>query len=580
MNTQAKARTQQDPIQWRYYGVFVLLGMLFVALLSRTAFIQVVNPDRLVAESDSRTLRTMTEAVSRGIITDRNGEQLAVSVPVQAIWADPKVVIEKNGLADARRWQALADVLDIPVDTLKGRIGTSPDKRFTYLARQVSPAAAKFVHELKLPGVYLKQESRRFYPAGEVSAQLVGFTNIDDHGQEGLERAYDGWLTGEAGRRLVRKDASGRVVESMEVLEEPRPPQDLALTIDQRIQALAYQELKYATEYNDAAAASLVVIDIPSGEVLAMANTPSYNPNNRKDLASYRMRNRAVTDTFEPGSTMKPLAVAAALSAGTIKADDIIDTYPGWMRVGGGLVRDHKNEGMLSIAGVLAKSSNVGAAKIVLGMPYEHFLNTLYRFGLGNTTGIGLTGEVSGTLGGGRRRSEFEIATMAFGYSLTVTPLQMAQAYAVLGSGGVYRAPVIIRGQNRPEAEQVLDPNVARQVVSLMESVTATEGTGKAARVTGYRVAGKTGTAEKAVAGGYGGEYVGLFVGLAPASHPRLAMAVVIDAPQGDYHTGGMVAAPVFSKVMDGALRLLNVPPDDVDLSEQVAALAPGGDHG
>lgn len=574
MSTQARSRQLPDNLSWRFYGVAAMLILLFGALLVRTAYIQLISPDRLVAEGDSRTLRTMTAAMTRGIITDRNGEELAVSVPVQAIWADPKTVYERHGLDDERRWQALADVLGVDPVALRQRVAANPNKRFVYLARQVSPAAARFTKELAIPGVYLKEESRRFYPTGEVSAQLIGFTNIDDAGQEGIERAYNSWLTGKAGRRLVRKDASGRVVESMEELEASTPPQNIALTIDQRIQTLAYQELKYAVEYHQAAAASLVVIDIPTGEVLAMVNTPSFNPNNRGDLASHRTRNRAITDTFEPGSTIKPLAVAAGLAAGTITPQTIFDTNPGWLRVGGRVVRDHRNYGVLDTAGVIAKSSNIGTTKIALGMPLDHYLSTLRSFGFGTETGIGLTGEVPGMLSSRRRWSEFEIATLSFGYGITVTPLQLAQAYATLGGQGVYRPPTIIKGQERDAATQVLEPRMASQVVQMMEAVTNKGGTGTAAQVPGYRVAGKTGTARKAVAGGYGSDYIATFVGVAPVSNPRLAIAVVMDEPGGDQYYGGEVSAPVFGKVMSGALRILNVEPDGVTLQQgQVAAL-------
>lgn len=575
MSTQAKPRQSEALVPWRFYLVGGVLLALFAALLARSAFIQLIAPDRLVAEGDSRTLRTMTEQVTRGIITDRNGEELAISVPVQAIWADPKTVYERQGLDDERRWQALADVLGVDANGLQQRVTANAKKRFVYLARQVSPAAAAFTRELAIPGVYLKEESRRFYPAGEVSSQLIGFTNIDDNGQEGIERAYNGWLTGKAGRRLVRKDASGRLVESMEVLESSTPPQNLQLTIDQRIQALAYQELKYATEYHRATAASLVVIDIPTGEVLAMVNTPSFNPNNRGDLASHRTRNRAITDSFEPGSTLKPLAVAAALNAGTISPGTIVDTNPGWLRVGGRQVRDHRNYGVLDVAGVLAKSSNVGTTKIALGLGIEQYLKTLYGFGLGSQTGIGLIGEVPGMLSAKRRWSDFEVATLSFGYGVAVTPLQLAQAYAVLGGGGVYRPPSIIKGQQREGTEVVLAPRTAKQVLQLMEAVTTKGGSGTAAQVAGYRVAGKTGTARKAVAGGYSKDYVASFVGVAPISNPRLAIAVIMDEPRGDHYYGGDVSAPVFSRVMTGALRILNVAPDAVTVGQgQVAALA------
>lgn len=333
MSKQAKRNQKAQPIPWRLYVVVGFVCLLFTSLVGRAAYIQLIEPDKLRRESDMRTLRTSSSDVQRGLITDRNGEMLAVSVPVQAVYADPKEVHDKNGFADMRRWQALADVLHEKPDALISRVQDNPSKRFTYLKRQITPAVAEYIRQLKLPGVYLKPESRRYYPAGEITAQLIGVTNIDDVGIEGIESTYNNWLTGTPAKQKVRKSRDGHVVERLDIVQEGESPNDLVLSIDQRIQQLAYRELKRATEMHQATSGSVVVIDVLTGEVLAMANTPSYNPNSRDDWQSFKMRNRAVTDTFEPGSTVKPFVVAAALESGTVKASDIIPTSPGWMRL-------------------------------------------------------------------------------------------------------------------------------------------------------------------------------------------------------------------------------------------------------
>ncbi|RCU49879.1 peptidoglycan glycosyltransferase FtsI [Corallincola holothuriorum] len=579
MSKQAKANKGHQHFAWRFYCVLGAVSLLFVALLSRAAYIQVLDPDRLRMEGDNRSLRTKTEIVQRSLITDRNGIELAVSVPVEAVWVDPKILFEKDGLSMTRRWQALCDVLDLDFDKVMARMQGSKGKRFVYLQRQLSPAMSGYVENLKIPGVYLKSESRRFYPTGEVSAHLIGFTDIDDRGLEGLERSYDEWLTGTDGKRKVRKDRGGRVIESLEVLEQAETPHDLVLSIDQRIQALAYQELKKATEYHRATSGSVVVLDVRTGEVLAMVNTPSYNPNNRKGLKNHRTRNRAVTDTFEPGSSVKPLAVISALDAGSVQSDTVVDTSPGWMRIGGRQVRDSRDYGELDLAGILQKSSNVGVSKLALSVPVEQLLGTFYSLGFGSDTGLGLPGESSGVIHERRRWSEFEVATLSFGYGLTVTTLQLAQAYAVLGSGGLLRPLSIIKTDEPLPAKRVLDQQVARSVLTMMNAVTEEGGTGIAAQVAGYRVSGKTGTSRKAVAGGYGDDYVASFAGVAPLDNPRLAIVVVVNEPAGDRYYGGDVAAPVFGKVMAGALRALNISPDAVGDS-RIAVLSGGKPDG
>nr|WP_239552657.1 penicillin-binding transpeptidase domain-containing protein [Oceanisphaera litoralis] len=533
----------------------------FVALFARAAWIQVVSPDRLRLEGDMRSLRTTVTSTSRGMIMDRNGEELAVSVPVQAVWADPKQVHTELSLEKGQAWQALADVLGVPHETLMKRVG-DPRRRFVYLQRQVTPAVAEYIRRLRLPGVHLRPEERRFYPTGEINAHLVGLTNIDGAGIEGIERGFNEWLTAQAGERRVRKDRTGRVIEDLGLVSEAREANNIQLTIDQRIQALAYRSLKRASEYHRATSASLVMLDVKTGEVLAMVNSPSFNPNNRSQYQSFRARNRAVTDTYEPGSTIKPLIVVSALENGVVNADSIVDTSPGWMRLGGKRVSDTRNLGPISVQTVLQRSSNMGMARMALQETPEQLLDTLYRFGLGIDSGMGLVGESTGLVPQRRRWSDIERATLSFGYGITVTPLQLAQSYAVLANGGVRYPLTIIKRSQPPVGEQVVPRQHADAVLHMLESVVGPGGTARKAEIPGYRVAGKTGTSRKAIAGGYGSDYVGVFAGMAPVSNPRLAMVVVVNEPQGEKYYGGDVAAPVFAEVMSGALQLLNIRPD------------------
>ncbi|MCE0555751.1 penicillin-binding transpeptidase domain-containing protein [Motilimonas cestriensis] len=552
-------------INWRFMTVSVVIVLVFSSLLARAAYIQIIEPDRLQKEGDLRSLRTTSTQVQRGIISDRNGQPLAISVPVQAVWADPKVIHEKGSLSNVKAWQALSDVLSVETDKLINKV-KNPKKRFIYLQRQVSPAMAQYVKQLALPGVYLKPESRRFYPAGEITSQIIGFTNIDDKGQEGIEKAYDDWLTGIPGQRQVRKDRHGRVIEDIAVVKEAQQAKDITLSIDQRIQSIAYRALKKYVKLNRATSGSAVVIDVTNGEVLAMVNSPSFNPNNRGQYQSFRVRNRAITDTFEPGSTVKPFVIAGALINNVVEPDEIIDTSPGWMRIGGRRVADHRNYGKMDLTMILQKSSNIGVSKLALELTAPRLQAAFAEFGFGSDTGIGLIGETSGVLPVRRRWSDFELATMSFGYAFTANTLQLAQAYAILGSGGVSYPLSIIKRDEKPQGEQVIPRETALQVVSMLESVTKLGGTGTQAQVEGYRVAGKTGTSRKAVAGGYGDDYVAVFAGVAPVSNPKLAIAVIVNEPKGDRYYGGDVAAPVFAEVMDGSLQLLNVAPDDKEV--------------
>ncbi|HFQ91466.1 MAG TPA: penicillin-binding protein 2, partial [Chromatiales bacterium] len=540
--------------------VLGILGCAVLVMVWRAFDLQIVDTDFLQGQGDARHLRTIAVAAHRGMITDRNGEPLAISTPVDSVWANPGEMQASDG-----QWLALGRLLGLDADYLRERIASRAGREFVYLKRRLNPDVAREVMALGIPGVSLQREYRRFYPAGEVAAHVVGFTNIDDVGQEGLELAYDEWLRGTPGRKRVLKDRLGRIVENVERVAEPAPGKDLKLSLDLRLQYLAYRELKTAVRLHKARSGSAVILDAATGEVLAMVNQPSYNPNSPSRPGGGQYRNRAVTDVFEPGSTVKPLTVAAALEAGKYRPDTIIETAPGRFRVGRNMIRDSANYGAIDVTTVIQKSSNVGASKIALSLDPEQLWGMFSRVGFGSVTGSSFPGEAGGKLSDYMDWHEIEQATISFGYGLAVTTLQLARAYAVLADHGRLKPASLFPVTDAVRAEQVLSPGVAAQVVSMMESVVTRRGTGLLAHVRGYRVAGKTGTVQKTGRGGYSDErYIALFVGMAPASDPRLVMAVVVDEPRGEEYYGGRVAAPVFSSVMTGALRLLGVPPDDV----------------
>ncbi|GLR71069.1 penicillin-binding transpeptidase domain-containing protein [Agaribacter marinus] len=566
---QAKPKVSPILVHWRFGVVLGAVIFVFAGLAVRAAYIQVIEPDVLIKHGDNRTIRVRDNANYRGLITDRHGQQLAVSVPAQAIYADPKIVHSNNALIDKRRWRALAEVLEQDVKKLTARV-SNPKRRFVYLQRQVTPAMAEFVENLNIPGVYLRDESKRYYPSGEVSAHVVGFTDVDDKGLEGLERLYNQYLTGTPDKRRIRRDAEGRQIEIIEQ-KKGKAAENLQLTIDQRIQALAYREIKEATLLYKAASASVVVVDVHSGEVLAMANTPSYNPNNRSTVASHKVRNRAITDAFEPGSSVKPLAVLAALEFGSVQKDSIVDTSPGWMYLGGSRVSDPRNYGKLSLTEIIKRSSNMGTSKLALGIPKEFLMDVYFNMGLMSDTGLNMVGESSGIFHERTRWSQHEISTLSFGYSIAVTSAQLARMYATIANGGMQYPLSIVKDIAPKEAPvRVISEENAFAILEMMESVTQDGGSGKKASVPGYRIAGKTGTSQKAVAGGYGEEYVNIFAGIAPVSNPQIAVVVLINEPAGDLYHAGDTAAPVFSSVVSGTLHMLNVPPDAIAVSHTV----------
>ena len=555
------AKTKQQTAQnftGRLSVVILLFAVAASALLARAVHLQVFNTDFLNQQADTRHLRNEKITAHRGSITDRNGEPLAISTPVDSVWANPQELA-----AAVDRVPELARVLEIDGDQLMRRITRSMDKEFLYLKRHLSPQQADRVLAMKLPGVNALREYRRYYPAGEVAGHLVGFTNIDDDGQEGLELAFNHWLSGESGAKRVLKDRLGRAVENVASIKPPRHGRDLRSSIDLRLQYVAYRTLKGAIQQHKAESGSVVILDIDTGEVLAMVNQPSYNPNDRSQYSAERYRNRAITDIFEPGSSIKPLITAAALESGRYRASSMIDTSPGYIVVGPKRIADKNDLGRASMTTILSRSSNVGFTKIAMSLESDQLWQMMTQFGLGSLTSSGFPGESAGLLTHYDDWRQITQATLGYGYSVSVTPLQLTQAYAALGGNGYIR-PVSLVALDQPnDGQRIITDDTAESIRAMMEVVVQPGGTGSEAGVTGYRVAGKTGTSWKAAPGGYSEDkYFSIFAGFAPASNPRLAAVVIIDEPTGDLYYGGDVAAPVFGDVMAESLRLMAIPPD------------------
>ncbi|MEP6908096.1 MAG: penicillin-binding transpeptidase domain-containing protein [Pseudoxanthomonas sp.] len=546
-------------LRGRVWLIVCALGLCSVSLIGRAAYVQLVNRDFYQREGNERFVRNIEIPTSRGMITDRNGEPVAVSSPVESIWCDPQELLKYSD-----RLPELANALGEPLDALTSRITQRAEKEFYYLKRRISPDEAKKITALAIPGVNSKREFRRFYPQGEAMAHVLGFTNIDDRGQEGVELAFDEWLRGKPGAKKVIRDRRGRIVENIDLVRQAQPGQDLTLSIDRRIQYLAFRELRNALTAHEATAGSAVVLDVATGEVLAMVNLPTFNPNSTSLGKPDAHRNRAVTDLFEPGSTAKPLTVAAGLEAGVITPASTFNTSPGWMPNGKYRTTDTHNYGVLDTTGVIRKSSNVGAAKIAQLLANGQFYDFFRKMGYGQSTRSGFPGEASGLFPAPAQWSGTSKQTMSYGYGIAVTPLQVAHAYATLANGGRAIQPTFVKGE-RNEPKQVLDPVIAGEVMKMMQTVTEAGGTATQAAILGYHVAGKTGTSRKASGGGYSRKYLSFFAGVVPVDNPRFAMAVVVNEPsQGSYY-GGLVAGPVFHNVMEGALRLMDVPPDDIE---------------
>jgi cell division protein FtsI (penicillin-binding protein 3) len=545
-------------VRWSVACGFLLL--LGCALGARAVHLQVLDKGFLISQAEARHLRTAKISANRGVITDRNGEPLAASMPVDSLWVSPQELAQAP-----ESIPELARALGLDPGTLARQIARNAERDFMYLQRHMNPAEARSVLERGIPGVHVLREYRRYYPAGEVTGHLVGFTNVDDVGQEGLELEFDEWLRGQPGRKMVLRDRLGRVIEDVERLEPPRPGRTVASSIDLRIQYLAYRELKAAVQHHRALSASAVVLDAETGEVLAMVNQPSYNPNDRAQYDPARFRNRAITDLFEPGSSLKPLIVAAALESGLWEVDSRVDTSPGMIQVGNKVIEDKHNLGSIDLATLLARSSNVGATKVAMSLPSEQLWTVLSRFGLGKPTSSGFPGESAGLLSHYGNWRPIAKATLAYGYGLSVTPLQLAQCYAVLAADGVLRPVSVVRVERAPIGRKVIAAENARAIVAMLEQVVGPEGTGMRAAVPAYRVAGKTGTARKFDVGGYSANrYTAVFAGVAPASRPRLAVVVIVDEPRAGAYYGGDVAAPVFSKIVEGAMRIMAIAPDRI----------------
>ena len=550
---------------WRRLSVVTVFTLLAITLLVKTLDMQILRSEFFEQQGDARQLRTVSITAHRGDIVDRNGEPFAVSAPVNSIWVNPKVA--KDHLEEIA---FVAKLLSLDMISLKEKIKRNTSREFLYLKRHASPELADEVMALKVPGVALLNEYRRYYPSGEVSAHVIGFSDIDDNGQEGVELAFDDWLKGQSGKKRVIRDRLGRAFDDIERIQSAEPGKSLKLSIDKRLQYLTYRTLKAAVLKHNAVAGSAVVLDVNTGEVLAMVNQPSFNVNDRKQLKPQATRNRAVTDVFEPGSTMKPFTIAAALESGRWKPFYKVETAPGYMRVKGNTIRDTRNYGDLDVGGVLEKSSNVGISKIALTLDAEEQWSMYQKVGFGVVTGSGFPGEAGGQLSLDALNNDFVRASMAFGYGVSVTPLQLAHAYTAIAADGILRPVSFLidedKGKNKAvEGQRVMSVETARAVRKMMQRVISDKGTGERASVSNYSVAGKTGTVHKFIAGGYAEDrYLSIFSGMVPADKPELVMVVMIDEPRNGEHFGGQVAAPVFSQVMSGAMRLLDIAPDRI----------------
>jgi len=549
-------------INWRFYILcsFIFLSLLILTL--RIIFLQIINSNPLIIEGDRRTLRIQSLLSTRGIIKDRTGYPLAVTVLVNAICADPSVILKTKNVKDNLRWKALSEVLSIPLKEMFSRIHDAKKSKFIYLARQITPEISEYIKKLQIPGIFLLEESKRYYPSGEIAAQLVGFTNIDGVGIEGIEKSFNTLLTGKPGKRKVRKDNKGRIVENISLINKS-VSNNLTLSVDTKLQTIVYDELKEAVKKNKADSGTAILIDIKTGEVLAMANSPSYNPNNIRHVIKENIRNRAITDMFEPGSTVKPIVIMEALKLGIIEENSIINTKPFLIKKH--QIKDVSYHEELNITGILQKSSNVGVSRIALSIPILKLVDSYIKFGLGKPTQLGLIGEKNGFFPKKKKWSDLDKATFSFGYGLMVTPLQLARLYTTIGSYGIYRPLSIIKINNPVNGKRIFPKKYVQQVMNMMESVAKPGGGGIQGAVKGYRVALKTGTAKKVGSDGfYIKKYVAYTAGIAPVSDPRFSLVVIIDDPKGKKYYGGAVSAPVFSNVMKLILKNKNIKPDNL----------------
>lgn len=569
---------------WRRLSAAFVFTMLVTVLLIKMLDMQILDSEFFEQQGDARQLREVSIPAYRGDIVDRHGEPLAISAPVHSIWLNPKVVKTylqpQQDLKLQQHLDALikvANLLSLDVNGLKKRIKRNSHREFLYLKRHATPELANKIMALKIPGIALHNEYRRYYPGGEVAAHVVGFSDIDNNGQEGIELAFNEWLEGVPGKKRVVRDAKGRAFADVERIKSAQPGKPVKLSLDKSLQFVTYRALKAAVLKHNAVAGSAVVLDVQTGEVLAMANLPSFNVNDRKQLQPQAIRNRAVTDVFEPGSTMKPITIAAALESGRWKPFYKVETAPGYMRVKGNMVRDHKNYGDLDVGGVLEKSSNVGITKIALAMDAEQQWSMYQKLGFGVVTGSGFPGEASGRLSLNALNSDFERASLAYGYGVSATALQLAHAYSAIAADGMLHPVSFLYDETGGRdaeitGQRVMSVTTARAVRKMMQRVVSDKGTARRASVANYSVAGKTGTVHKFIAGGYDRDrYLSIFAGMVPADKPELVMVVMIDEPRNGEYFGGLVAAPVFSAVMSSAVRLLDITPDKIFQEELFA---------
>ena len=557
---------------WRFRVVLGLLGIMVAAIAWRIIDLQVVDRAFLKGQGDARSVRHIPIPAHRGLITDRNGEPLAVSTPVTTLWANAKEMQTAK-----EKWPALAAALGQDPKALAERLEAQANKEFIYLVRGLTPEQGQAVLDLKVPGVYGIEEFRRFYPAGEVTAHMVGFTDIDDHGREGVELAYDEWLAGVPGKRQVIKDRRGRLIKDVQVTKNAKAGKPLALSIDLRLQYLANRELRNAIIENGAKAGSLVIMDVKTGEILAMVNQPTYNPNNRRSLQPAMMRNRAMIDVFEPGSTMKAISMSAAIETGRWKPSDTVEVYPGSLQIGKYTIKDvSKTEGpVLDLTGILINSSNVGMSKVAFDIGGETIFRLAQKLGLGQDTGLGFPGERVGTLPNYREWRKAETATLSYGYGISVTAIQLVHAFSALANNGRLAPLTLIKTDKAPQTTEVLPEAVAKTMQTMLQQVIEAPRGVFRAQVPAYHVGGKSGTARKTSVGtkGYAeNSYRSLFAGFGPMSDPRYAIVVVIDEPTKAGYFGGLVSAPVFSRVMSGTLRLMNITPDNLPPTQQANA--------
>ncbi len=539
---------------------------IVICLIGRLGYLFIAQKNFLEKQGEARTMRTNLVPAYRGIIFDRNGEPLAVSTSVETIWANPKIILRDNNLLQYN-YAALEKILELPKNHFSSKLKENKSKEFVYIKRHIAPDTAELITKLDLPGIYSKKEFRRYYPNGEVTSQLLGITSIDEHGQEGLEYLFDKQLRGVSGNTQVIQDRLGRTIKTVKQISVAKPGENITLSIDLRLQYLTYSALAKAISEHNAEAGVAILLDVQSGEILALANQPAFNPNDRGDVNYKEVRNRAVTDLFEPGSLLKPISMAAVLSANVISEDTLVDTDPGWYKVDNKVIRDIKNNGILSLNGIIKKSSNIGIAKLTLQFEPENLINLLYKFGFASPTSINLPGEVAGWINQIKKGQHHKLATLSFGYGISATPMQLMQAYSVFANSGKMVPMSFLKNNNKNSvitdnlSNQIISKHVADKVLKMLNDVVQPDGTGKLAAIPNYQVAGKSGTTRRVSDGGYDeNRHNSMFIGMAPYPNPKFAMLVFVIDPKNNEYYGGQVAGPIFSKVMSEALKLNGVP--------------------